>query len=439
MNIGISSGRRLKVVIVNRSDRTGGAAVVSFRLMEALRAAGVDARMLVVEKLSDSPYVETVASPLAVKIPFVAERLGIFLADGLDRGNLFKIDNGAWGLPLWHHPLIEDADVVCLNWINQGMLSLKGIRRIGDMGKPIVWTMHDMWNLTGICHHAGTCARWLMACGDCPLLGRLAFSGDMSHSVFCRKERLYRRLKGEDATHPGIAFVAVSSWLSDLGRRSPLLRDMPVEVIPNAFPVDDFPAPDTVDDWRREVSTKEFTVTIGAARLDDSVKGLPLLVEATRHLRETDPVLASRTRLVTFGGLKDPHALDNLAVAHTHLGPVAGRARIREIFRRASVVVSSSLYETLPGTLIEGMACGAVPVAFDRGGQVDIVDHKTTGYLAHITDDPEESARNLAEGLVWAASCGVSGSLTAESVRKRFSADSVAARYIRLFRRLTAK
>ncbi len=48
----------LKVVIINKSDSTGGAAVVSFRLMNALRTAGVDARMLVAEKLTDSPFVE---------------------------------------------------------------------------------------------------------------------------------------------------------------------------------------------------------------------------------------------------------------------------------------------------------------------------------------------------------------------------------------------
>ena len=35
----------MKVVIVNKSDSTGGAAVVSYRLMEALCDAGVDARM----------------------------------------------------------------------------------------------------------------------------------------------------------------------------------------------------------------------------------------------------------------------------------------------------------------------------------------------------------------------------------------------------------
>lgn len=59
--------RFMKIVIVNKSDRTGGAAVVSFRLMEALRGIGVDARMLVVEKLTDSNYVELAGSSISIK------------------------------------------------------------------------------------------------------------------------------------------------------------------------------------------------------------------------------------------------------------------------------------------------------------------------------------------------------------------------------------
>ena len=68
-----------KILIINKSDSTGGAAVVSRRLMEALRAEGADARMLVVEKLTDSPFVEVAAPPEKEMIPFLAERLKISL------------------------------------------------------------------------------------------------------------------------------------------------------------------------------------------------------------------------------------------------------------------------------------------------------------------------------------------------------------------------
>ena len=42
----------MKLVIINKSDSRGGAAVVSFRLMKELRKKGVEASMLVAEKLT---------------------------------------------------------------------------------------------------------------------------------------------------------------------------------------------------------------------------------------------------------------------------------------------------------------------------------------------------------------------------------------------------
>ena len=39
-----------------------------------------------------------------------------------------------------------------------------------------------------------------------------------------------------------------------------------------------------------------------------------------------------------------------------------------------------------------------------RGGQSDIVEHLSTGHLAHFSSDLEVAARNLAEGIVWAVS-----------------------------------
>ena len=43
----------MRILIVNTSERTGGAAVAANRLMEALKNNGVKAKMLVVNKTSD--------------------------------------------------------------------------------------------------------------------------------------------------------------------------------------------------------------------------------------------------------------------------------------------------------------------------------------------------------------------------------------------------
>ena len=418
----------MKIAIINKSDSTGGAAVVSFRLMEALRRAGMDARMVVVEKLSDSPYVVEAASELKCRIPFLEERLKIFIENGFDRDTLFKIDTASDGLDLLHNSVVREADVIMLNWINQGMLSLNGIRRLARAGKKIIWTMHDMWCFTGICHHSGECDRYETVCDCCPLLKR-ALDKKLAERTQKRKTRLY----SEADNH----FVAVSNWLADRGMRSTLFNGVRPTVIPNAFPFEnkEYKVKKGVSP---ATENREFRILFGAARLDDTVKGLPTLVEATRVLREKYPELAARMRLVTFGEAKDPRSLDGIAISHTHLGRISGRDALRKVYEDAECVVSTSHYETLPGTLVEGQAYGCIPVAFSRGGQADIIDHLSTGFLVEWSDLLKNRAENIADGLVWAYEKGVSSSFkeTRERMWKsafnRFNEDRVAKAYIDL-------
>lgn len=413
----------MNVVIINKSDSTGGAAVVSLRLLNALRRQGVKAEMLVTEKNTDNPHVHLAASRLRIKRSFLSERLKIYLKHGVNRSNLFKIDTGSRGLPLYRHSLVKKADVICLNWVNQGVLSLRGVRKLLKLGKPVVWTMHDMWCFTGICHHAGNCHNFESDCGYCPLLGKSRSAHDLSYKTLRRKQKIYRRAGRR------LHFVAVSNWLAALARKSTLLGEMPLSVIPNAFPM-----PSEVSRCRGD----RFTLLFGAARLDDPIKGLPILIEATRKLKEKYPKEAERLELVTFGNIRRPEALDGLAVSHRHLGRIDGEQNVRRLYQQADAVVSTSLYETLPGTLVEGQAYGCVPVAFNRGGQPDIIDHLHTGYLAAWSDDAAEAASNIAEGIVWAMNQEkeTTRKHMLDSVASKFDESVIADRYIELFKSL---
>lgn len=417
----------MKIALICKSDSTGGAAVVTFRLMNALRANGMDARMIVTEKKSGSPHVIEAASQNKSLVPFLAERLRIFAGNGFNRKTLFRIDTASDGLPLHRIPFVREADVICLNWVNQGVVSLKGIRKLAALGKPLVWTMHDMWNMTGICHHAGYCQKFLgrRECGDCPLLEHKASSNDLSHKVWQHKRNLYDSVN--------INFVAVSTWLADTARKSSLMHDSDISVIPNAFDTTTISLP-----TKTAVSGNRDSARIifGAARIDDPVKDHHTLVEATKILADKYPQEAKRLELVTFGSLKDPDALKGVAIRHTHLGRISPE-EIRDIYESGSVVVSTSEWETLPGTLIEGQAWGCVPVALDHGGQPDIIDHLSTGYLAPWSDNRKENALRIAEGILWGINNRNSViQIMQQSVIEKFAENTVAEKYIRLFRKL---
>ncbi len=418
----------MKIALICKSDSTGGAAVVTFRLMNALRANGMDARMIVTEKKSGSPHVIEAASQNKSLVPFLAERLRIFAGNGFNRKTLFRIDTASDGLPLHRIPFVREADVICLNWVNQGVVSLKGIRKLAALGKPLVWTMHDMWNMTGICHHAGYCQKFLGPrgeCGDCPLLEHKASKNDLSHKVWQHKRNLYDSVN--------INFVAVSTWLADTARKSSLMHDSDISVIPNAFDTTtiSLPTKTAVSDNRDSAR-----IIFGAARIDDPVKNHHTLVEATKILADKYPQEAKRLELVTFGSLKDPDALKGVAIRHTHLGRISPE-EIRDIYESGSVVVSTSEWETLPGTLIEGQAWGCVPVALDHGGQPDIIDHLSTGYLEPWSDNRKENALRIAEGILWGINNRNSViQIMQHSVIEKFAENTVAEKYIRLFRKL---
>lgn len=466
-----------RVVILNLSDSRGGAAVVSRRLMHALCDAGVDARMLVAHKGTDDPRVVLAAPAWRYKIPFLEEAADIYLHNGRCRADIFKVSTGRYGLPLSRHPLVAQADAVILAWVNQGFCNFADISRMARAGKRLIWIMHDMWNLTGICHHAGDCRAYERpeGCSHCPMLHTSAGAHDLSARTWAAKAKLY--------AHAGIRFVAVSSWLAARCRRSPLFAGQELHTIGNAFPVDEFYTEPRHSRASLGLPTEGKIILMGAARLDDPVKGLPYAVEALNLLADkltprtsasernnnTTPInqengngekneaqsganveeetndlrkgnngdgeknslrdrdngiektngwrsennveeekndlrngvdgegekngLRSgekedsdmKVTAVFFGDLRDAHALDDLRLPHIHLGTVSGDTA-RELYAHADIVLSTSLYETLPGTLIEGQAAGAIPVSFDRGGQRDIIRSDAEGRLVPFGD-----------------------------------------------------
>src|SRR5690554_1543816 len=142
----------MRVVHINKSDQSGGAAVAASRITAALRGMDVAASLLVGEKRSTHPWVvpavETGFQRGRLFINFLQE-VAAFLPHEKSRSGRFAYSAGRKGLNLASHPLVQQADVIHLHWFNQGYMSLKGLGQLLALGKPVVWTLHDMWSFTG--------------------------------------------------------------------------------------------------------------------------------------------------------------------------------------------------------------------------------------------------------------------------------------------------
>ena len=405
----------MRVLIVNTSERTGGAAVAANRLMEALNNNGVKAKMLVRDKETNELTVAALPPSWRQTWNFLWERFVIWLHLHLRREHLFEIDIANSGTDITQLPEFREADVIHLHWVNQGMLSLRGIRRILESGKPVVWTMHDIWPATAICHYVRDCNRFHTQCDACPLLP----GGSLATTVWRKKQQM---LSGQHVT-----YVACSQWLADEARQSALLHDQTVVSIPNAIDTRLF----CPQDQRKAraacgLPAEGRIILFVSQRVTDPRKGVRYLVEAIRLLAERHPDVASQTAIAILGGHAEEVA-SQLALPVYPLGYVSAPQRIVQVYNAADIFVLPSLEDNLPNTVMEAMACGVPCVGFRVGGIPEMIGHRVTGYVAEPRD-----AADLTAGIVYALDEQQAPALRKACLQKvahSYSQQSVAKRY----------
>lgn len=243
----------------------------------------------------------------------------------------------------------------------------------------------------------------------------------MAQRTWLRKQELYR--------NHAIHFVAVSTWLKRMCRASNLMHDSDISVIPNAIDVTQF-NPGFLGDnpWCVEKGRK--VLVMGAARLDDPVKGFGRLVDALKWLDKNRPDVAQCLHLVLYGAIRNPALLDDIPVPCTYLGYVN---QLQEVYRHAHVVVSASNRESFGYTLAEGMACGCTAVTTGEGGQADIVSHLKNGFVTSSLD-PED----LAKGIEWALDNNCDRQAQHDWIAGKFDMPTVANQHLSLYNQLLA-
>ena len=405
----------MRVLIVNTSERTGGAAVAANRLMEALINNGVKAKMLVRDKETSSLTVSALPGGWRLQWHFLWERLVIWVHQCFRRQHLFEVDIANSGTDITKLPEFREADVIHLHWINQGMLSLKAIRRILESGKPVLWTMHDIWPATAVCHYSRGCSQYHTQCDDCSLLS----CGHLTRRVWNQKQQIYRRHR--------MTFVCCSQWLACEASKSALLSGQRIVSIPNAIDTHLFRPLDKVQ-ARQSLNLPQGRVILFVSqRVTDPRKGIRYFIEGIRHLVDHYPDMKTDTSIAILGGHAEELA-SQLPLPAYPLGYVSAPAHIVQVYNAADVFVLPSLEDNLPNTLMEAMACGVPCVGFRVGGIPEMIDHQTNGYVASFCD-----AADLSRGIRYVLAEADYTELSRACVHKvaqRYSQQSVAKRYV---------
>jgi len=367
----------MKVVHLNNADTSGGAARAAYRIHKSLIDGDIHSRMWVNFSKSGDWTVKGPKGKLRKGISQIRRHLASPVLKTM------KTDN-----KILHSPAIfpsswskrinkSDADIVHLHWVGAEMAS---IADLGNIKKPAVWTLHDMWGFCGA-EHVSWDERWREGYTKSNR-SRNEKGFDINRWTWQRKVKHWKE---------PFNIVAVSQWLADCAQNSYLMKDWPVTTIPNCLNTDVWMPVDK--SLARNMLGLPIDVPIIAfgtyGANSEHHKGFDLLVEALKNLKSR----VKDIELAIFGQAA-PKNPPELGFKVNFTGHLHDELSLRLLYSAIDMLVVPSRVEAFGQTATESMACKTPVVAFGATGLLDIVDHKLNGYLAK----PFES-EDLANGI----------------------------------------
>ena len=160
-------------------------------------------------------------------------------------------------------------------------------------------------------------------------------------------------------------------------------------------------------------------------------KGFAYLTKALSILPSS---LKTQTHIIVFG--KSAQQQEIAGIQAHFLGMLHDDTTLNLAYNACDVFVTPSLAENLSNAIMESLSCGTPVVAFDIGGNGDMLTHKHNGYLAK----PSDSA-DLARGIEWilgldSQSYATLAQNARTSVTQRFSHHLIAKQYRESYRLL---
>lgn len=412
----------LSVLHIVGGSLSEGAARGAFWLHQGLLQYGADSKFAV--QLSNNQSFERVESiaksSLEKTLRAVRTALDKLPVQLYRNRPSLPFSTGTQGFDIRKLESYQSANIIHLHWINQGTLDIKLLKQIE---KPIVWTLRDMWPLTGGCHYSLSCKRYEQGCGLCPQLNSRSIY-DLSKYLFWRKARSYP---------DSMKVVAISNWLAEQARQSQLMARMDIRVIHNCVSLTEFFPVETKIARKALGLPHQYKIVLtGANNLEATYKGFSKFIEAIDILTNS----CSNYLILLFGKHLSVETITCLQrVRYRYLGFLNDHISLRLAYSAADVFVSPSIQEAFGKTLIESMACGTPTVAFNIAGPKDIVEQRVSGYLAtpFLSED-------LASGIEWIAGDSCRAAKLGENavccVKKKFSSSVIAPQYIDLYREM---
>ena len=255
---------------------------------------------------------------------------------------------------------LNNYDLIHLHWINNGFINLHSLKNIHI---PIVWTIRDMWPLTGGCHYSLGCKKYHEECSSCPNLKSFNPFKDQIKKIFNIKQDVISNLK--------LNLVPISKWLENEINQSKILKDQSVTQIYNCVDNNIFYPSDYLKD-RNELNLPQdkFIILVGSQKLNDKIKNNNEILNLVNKFNQD-------YYFVSFGKF-----FDNFSNIR-NFGFIKNREILRKLYSSANVYLSFAKEEAFGKTLVESLMCNTPVISNDNISAQEIIKHKYNGYLVN--------------------------------------------------------
>jgi glycosyltransferase involved in cell wall biosynthesis len=385
-------------------SRSGGAGLVASRLQEIQAATGLDSRVFAM--VDKDLFREPFKFPL---LTLAAELDRHLVSNGSSKSLLsyFRTKYGEFG-----PPRLRDDSIIHLHWI-EGVATHRQIVELLDMGRKIVWTVHDMSPFTAVCHHAQECQGYTRNCDSCPQVRKM-FKGKTS--IALSQKILNKEYKN-------LRIVAPTNWLSSRVRSSAALGNQAISVIPNPIsPIFYDRHPVSSVRTRLGINPESLVGIAIASNLRDENKRIQELIEV---FQEASARVGDRSLHLLLVGANGQGFMRKSRNSLVHW---LGELKPNELARQApaaNFVTSYSLSESAGMTIRECAALGLPAIAFEGGALGEMFVDGTSGLLATSRAQFTQTIVDVGNGLVNLEKLGSAarvGSLVShpQNVEKRY-------------------
>lgn len=231
----------------------------------------------------------------------------------------------------------------------------------------IIWTMHDMWPITGHCAYPYECEKWQSGCEKCQ------FKRDYPIAIADNSKGNYKLKKDLFASLKNLTIITPSNWLANEFKKS-FLNKFEIKVINNGLDLSVFKPEKS--NFKEKYDLQNKKIILGVASVWEKRKGLDDFVKLSG-------LISDDYRIVLVGVSKEQKQTlpeNILAIEKTE-----NQKELAQIYSAADIFVNFTYSDISSMVNMEALACGTPVVCYKTGGAIEMLN-ETTGAIVKQGD-----------------------------------------------------